>query len=118
MLFEKIGGRKFVAYIVTVIGGILVHVLSAKGMSTELTALMLGALGTFSASNAFVTRATATQPEGEGVESEAPAASEPDPRVEVLMSQVGELQAVSAQVLNSVNGIGSVLTQALTPRQK
>lgn len=116
-IFEKIGGRKFIAYVITVVGGIAVHVLSPKGVSTELTALMLGALGTFSASNAFISRSHANSQESEGEEAAAPAQAEPDPRVDQLTQQVGELQAVSTQVLSSVNVIQDVLSRALTPKQ-
>lgn len=116
-IWEKLGGRKFVAFIIIIVGGVLLHVFSSKGVTTEVTALLLGALGTFSASNALVTRAhanTSEEAEEEEVTSPpAPVQVEPDPRVEQLVQQVGELQAASMQTLSSVSIIQDLLSKAL-----
>ena len=55
MNFDKIGGRKFVLAIISLIAGLATHVLSVKGLSTEVVGLIIGVIGTFSVANTVAT---------------------------------------------------------------
>lgn len=106
MDFDKIGGRKFVAFLVATIAGVLTHALSSKGLTAEVTALLIGLVGTFSASNAFTTaKELSTRPASEDIsqlESE-PVEVEvaPAPEMPNIMPTLEQL-AVSSQNTNKL----------------
>lgn len=105
MDFDKIGGRKFVAFLVATIAGVLTHALSSKGLTAEVTALLIGLVGTFSASNAFTTaKELATRPpEGPAPEQEATEVVPPQPDVQSLSVMPAlEQLAVSSQNTNKL----------------
>jgi hypothetical protein len=54
-MFEAIGGRKFIAGLLTVAAGIAVHVMSKAGLTTELAAFLVAMYGAFSAANVAAT---------------------------------------------------------------
>jgi hypothetical protein len=54
-VFEAIGGRKFIAGLLTVAAGIAVHVMSKAGLTTELAAFLVAMYGAFSAANVAAT---------------------------------------------------------------
>ena len=61
MNFDKIGGRKFVLAIISLIAGLVTHVLSAKGLTSEVVGLIVGVIGTFSVANTVSTIKAPTQ---------------------------------------------------------
>ncbi len=55
MNLDNLGGRKFVLAILSLVAGLLTHSLSPKGLSTEVVAMIVGILGTFSVANTVAT---------------------------------------------------------------
>lgn len=55
MNLEALGGRKFLLAIISLVAGLLTHSLSPKGLSTEVVAMIVGIIGTFSVSNTIAT---------------------------------------------------------------
>ena len=70
MLLDKLGGRKFVLAILTLIIGTIVQIYSQQGVNAEFVSLLVGITAAFGASNAFVTskaiNAEASEPASEG----------------------------------------------------
>lgn len=54
-VLERLGGRKFVLAIISLVAGLLTHALSPKGLSTEVVAMIVGLVGTFSIANTVST---------------------------------------------------------------
>ncbi len=105
-MLEQLGGRKFLLSLIVIASGIATAILSPKGLTTELTALLLGVLGVFSGANAVVTSKMAGS---EGSEAApAPIVVDLSP-IESRLSQVeaqaqaaqGDLQAVARLAENS-----------------
>lgn len=119
-MLEKLGGRKFLAFLILMIAGIAVHLLSAKGVTTEFSALLLGAAGIFSAANTVATKYGAAQ-EVEGTVTEVnPGALATRSDHDDLAAQVQDLQgAVAAsnqtatQALEAANKVSNLLLKAM-----
>jgi hypothetical protein len=55
-MLESLGGTKFLLAIIAMAVAVAVHVLSAKGLTTELTTLLATLVGGFQLANAMITR--------------------------------------------------------------
>lgn len=102
MWLDILGGRKFVLALVSLGTGAAVSILSPKGLSPELVALILGSLGAFSASNAVLShKAMSSSSEEPAGEDPQPAVATPEPVdlspiyavISELSSAVGETKA-------------------------
>lgn len=54
---DKLGGRKFVLSIISLVAGVAASSLSVKGLTPELVGLIVGVLATFSGTNVMVSKA-------------------------------------------------------------
>jgi hypothetical protein len=114
--FNKVGGRKLIAFVITLASGIAVHVLSTKGVTSELRDILLGALGIFVTGNSWVTAKTAG--------AQATEASAADPvSVADHTDQLTRIELGQQGLLNAVEQVGQVsantatmLATALKPR--
>jgi hypothetical protein len=127
-LLERLGGRKFLAFLIITITGVLIHVFSSRGVTAEFTALLLGAGGVFAAANTLVTRGTAGRAENGPAESEQeevtfhidPAPMAPPPSVDIapMQQDLAEIKLMQTQALESLVAIQQFLANAIgTPRK-
>ena len=97
---DVIGGRKFAAFLIATLAGVLTHTLSSKGLTAEVTALLIGLVGTFTASNAFVTAKTgeggAVAPEAAESEPEQPAPAPAATASEPILPAIEQLSVAQA----------------------
>lgn len=64
-MFEVLGGRKFLGFIIAVVAGSLIEIFGKNGLGANMVALIGAAYATFAASNTLITNkelATASQP--------------------------------------------------------
>ena len=102
MNFDAIGGRKFVLAIISLIAGLVTHVLSAKGLTTEVVGLIVGVIGTFSVANTVTTIKAPTETEvSEPSESILPSVRQPDEYSEQFASQQALLEQIAITVSNT-----------------
>ena len=103
-LLDRLGGRKFVLALFSLVAGLLTHALSPKGLSAEVVGLVVGVLGTFSVANTVATVKTS----GGQVAEEAPQAtytigvsqpSEQLDRIEETVNAIGKTALQTQQVL-------------------
>lgn len=101
---EKLGGRKFVLAIISLVAGLLTHALSPKGLNAEVVGLIVGIIGTFSAANAYNTAKTVDV----GAPAEPVVAadnSEQLNRIETTVEAIGKSALSTQQILvNAMQG--------------
>jgi len=101
MDFDKIGGRKFVLAVISLIAGLATHVLSAKGLTTEVVGLIVGVIGTFSVANTVATVKAPGSQEG-NTSSEETTAIQPaaaTAATEALLEQIAVTVGQTQQLL-------------------
>lgn len=113
-MLEALGGRKFLLTIIIIAVGSAVHVLSPKGMSTELTALLIGAMTAYGASNAFVTSSAISAGLGEG----APAPEQQQPVAPPPPLDIEPWQTAVAETINSLQASVGSHSQAIAGLQQ
>jgi hypothetical protein len=99
MDFDKVGGRKFVLAIVSLIAGLVTHVLSVKGLTSEVVGLIVGVIGTFSVAN---TVATVKAPGSQEIEADVqlpPPAPPVDNGQTALLEQIAVTVGQTQQLL-------------------
>lgn len=117
-MLDAIGGRKFLLTLLVLALGTAVQMLSPKGVTAEYTALLVGVIGTFHASNAFITHTMQGSGEGDGASAPAPAAPDLGPlqaqleQQSAAMKQAQEVAEVHSQTLANLQQ-GLELTQRL-----
>lgn len=103
MDFDKIGGRKFVLAVISLIAGLATHVLSAKGLTTEVVGLIVGVIGTFSVANTVATVKAPGSQEGAASSSEeheeGTAVTTTNAATEVLLEQIAVTVGQTQQLL-------------------
>lgn len=116
-IFDKLGGRKFVALIILAIAALLADIFSSKGLTAELAGLLVGLYATFSGANAFTTAkslaASGSNSDAGEVFSNVGAPS-PDPRLEQVELQIQSLN----NKLDEHDQALLSLTEAVTNTQK
>ncbi len=87
-MLDQLGGRKFLLSLIVIAAGIAVAVASPKGLTTEVTALLLGVLGVFSGANALVTSKM-------GPEGAEPSEVAPPVDLSLIETRLGQLEGVA-----------------------
>lgn len=131
-MLEALGGRKFIMGIVTTAAGCAVHVLSPKGLTPELVALLLGVSGGFSITNLMATKdalkfgtapASSSADEDDSTTDVAAVAavtaqvSGNSGELENVRAQVEQLAAAQGAILQSVANTNKLLVAALGQKQ-
>lgn len=97
-LFEKLGGRKFLFSILTLVVGTIVEVKTERGVSVNFVTLLLGVSGVFITGNALITSKALSTGNGEG----APAAPSADSVSKEDISEVKSQLEVATKLLTNV----------------
>jgi hypothetical protein len=108
-IFDKLGGRKFILSIGTMIALVTIAIMSPASLTTELIVGLLGVIATYSGSNAFLSNAFSKITNKEKMVQEQPALIEipqeqPVSQVESNSVPREELEPV----LNALNSRGAV----------
>lgn len=121
MALDKLGGRKFVLALLTILVGTAVQILSPNGVNDSFVALLVGITAAFGASNAFVSSKAIS---AEANESEpAPQVdlspieaklNEIDQRVSDVDARANQLADGIIKVAENVETVGKVAKAALT----
>jgi hypothetical protein len=97
-LFEKLGGRKFLFSILTLVVGTIVEVKTERGVSVNFVTLLLGISGVFITGNALITSKALSTGNGEG----APSAPSNDSVSKEDISEVKSQLEVATKLLTNV----------------
>lgn len=109
-MFDKIGGRKFIASLIVMGVAAAIEIYGKNGLSTNMAGLLGAIYATFSATNAFTTVKTASseQPAGAATPPPPDIAQAIQPLVPV-MNQVGsELAAIKAQQEQQLSALTTI----------
>ena len=96
-MFDKIGGRKLAMSMIALLAGIIIDLNTERGLSEPLLYLLLGIIGTFSATNVASKAAT----RGQNVTK--------DPEVE---EKINQLEQHAAGLHNVVDDLGKQVESA------
>lgn len=116
-MFDIIGGRKFVGFVIAVVAGALTEIFGKGGLSTEMVALIGASYATFAATNTVITNKHANVE----VEAVKPAASSPQPSAQDLGVQeavAAQLSANNQQLADILNQIGRELANQQAANEK
>jgi hypothetical protein len=114
-IFDKIGGRKFIASIIVLGVAAAIEIYSKNGLSTNMAGLLAAVYATFSASNALTT-VKSLNSEQQAPQVNLAAAVQP---LVPIMNQVGaELAAIKAQQEQQLSSLGTVQKAVVSLLQK
>lgn len=102
-LVEWLGGTKFALSLVSLAVGVGVHVLSAKGLTTELMTLLVTISGGYSLANAMITRKS-IEAEGAATISEL-AEGAPPVDLSPVLTSCKEVEVALGQLANAATGL-------------
>ena len=105
MLLEKLGGRKFVLALITLVIGTIVQIQSPHGVTESFVALLVGITAAFGASNAFVSSKAISAESSE----QQPAAPEVD--LSVIEGKISEIESRVAEVDIRANQVADGLVR-------
>jgi hypothetical protein len=104
---QALGGRKFLMAVVILIVGVAASILQPEAVTTELVALMLGVLATFSAGNALISNAHFKS------KAKQPKATSNTKELEAMKRAINEIAAIQESTSNSVLKQQTLLNQYL-----
>lgn len=105
-MMESLGGRKFVMTLAAMLIGTLTHIFAPRGLTTEFTMMLLGAVATFSGANVFTTiKGPAAAPAAE--------ASDADPVDNEKIEQLAQLTQATAE---SVDRLSQLILSAMNKK--
>jgi hypothetical protein len=113
MNIEALGGRKFVLALFSLVAGMLTHALSPKGLSTEVVAMIVGVLGTFSVAN---TVATVKVPGSQAAPIEESEPKEQQPALVDHSEQLSRIESTVEAIGKSALQTQQILVNAMQPR--
>lgn len=113
MNFEKIGGRKFVLSVLSMLLGVGV-VLAGKPLTFELTGLIVGILAAFTGGNVMVSKAAINSNGGKVAETSDVDISEPSQEVPTNSEQLNRIEATVNQIALSTANTNKLLVAAIT----
>ena len=116
-MLERIGGRKFIGFVILVAAGIVIELKTANGISVNLAGLLVGLYTIYAASNAVITNKSLGIEASTGSE---PAANDPEmvKQIEGVLTQIGSaLQQLQAGQVRNEQAI-QTLQQATASVQK
>lgn len=113
MNFEKIGGRKFVLSVLSMLLGVGV-VLAGKPLTFELTGLIVGILAAFTGGNVMVSKAAINSNGGKMAETSDEDVSEPSQEVPTNSEQLNRIETTVNQIALSTANTNKLLVAAIT----
>lgn len=114
MNFEKIGGRKFVLSVLSMLLGVGV-VLAGKPLTFELTGLIVGILAAFTGGNVMVSKAAINSNGGKMAETSDEDVSEPSQEAAPTNSeQLNRIETTVNQIALSTANTNKLLVAAIT----
>lgn len=117
MLFEKLGGRKFLAFMLTLIVGVTVELATSKGLTTNLLTLLLASSAAYTALNVVQKRLAGG---GESEEGEAPAdvqvPAAPSVDLTAITAELEAQRTAQAQTLEAVNALTNYIVALTQPK--
>lgn len=124
---DRLGGRKFILALLSLVAGLLTHAFSAKGLSTEVVAMIVGLVGTFSIANTVSTVKGIQAPEPEetreptytiavGKDGNVVDHAEQLARIEVLCDKIAGIETTTEAIGKSALQTQDILVKALQSR--